>query len=97
MFLRKVSTLQAVEVFFFIVNEIFTNTNTLKENQIKGEQELADLAETVNFLSEKIHKFEVDRKLKEEITKSLRGQASVVHDDYKKNVSTSGPTGTIFS
>ena len=66
------------------VNEIFAKTNTLKENQIKGEQQLTDLAETVNFLSEKIHKFEVDRKLKEEIIKSLRGQASVVHDDYKK-------------
>ena len=66
------------------VNEIFANTNTLKENQIKGEKQLTDLAETVNFLSEKFHEFEADRKLKEEIIKSLRGQVSVLHDDFKK-------------
>ena len=49
------------------VNEIFANTNTLQENQIKGEQQLTDLVKTVNFFLEKIHEFEVDRKLKEEI------------------------------
>ena len=68
----------------FKVNEIFENTSTLKENQIKGEKQLTNLAETVNFLSEKFHEFEVDRKLKEEIIKSLRGQVSVLHDDFKK-------------
>ena len=71
------------------VNEIFANTNTLKENQIKGEKQLTDLAETVNFLSEKFHEFEADRKLKEEIIKSLRGQVSVLHNDSKKNGNTS--------
>ena len=39
------------------VNEKFENTNTLKENQIKGEKQLTDLTETVNFLSEKFHEF----------------------------------------
>ena len=34
-------------------SEIFANTNTLKGNQIKREKQLTDLAETVNFLSEK--------------------------------------------
>ena len=66
------------------VNEIFENTNTLKENQIKGEKQLIDLAETVNFLSEKFHEFEADRKLKEEIIKSLRGQVPVLLNDLKK-------------
>ena len=37
--------------------------------------------ETVNFLSEKFHEFEADRKLKGEIIKSLRGQVLVPHDD----------------
>ena len=54
------------------VNEIFANTNTLTENQVKGEKKLTDLAETVNFLLEKFHKFEAHRKLKGEIIKSLR-------------------------
>ena len=66
------------------VNEIFENTNTLKENQIKGEKQLIDLAETVNFLSEKFHEFEADRKLKEETIKSLRGQVPVLLNDLKK-------------
>ena len=66
------------------VNKIFANTNTLKENQTKGEKQLTDLAETVNFLSEQFHEFEVDRKLKEEIIKRLRGQLSVLPDDLKK-------------
>ena len=66
------------------VNEIFENINILKENQIKDEKQLTELAETVNFLSEKFHEFEADRKLKEEIIKSLCGQVSVLHDDLKK-------------
>ena len=109
MFLKKVWTLQAVEVFFFFlifilfyfilfiylffdclrklgskVNEIFENTNTLKENQIKVEKQFTDLAEKVNILSEKFDEFEADRKLKEEIIKCFRGQVSVPHDDLKK-------------
>ena len=52
--------------------------------QINGEKQLTDLAETVNFLSEKFQEFEADRKLKEEIIKSLRGQVSALHDDIKK-------------
>ena len=66
------------------VKEIFANTNTLKENQIKVEKQLTNLGETVNFVSEKFHEFEADRKLKEEIIKRLRGQVSVLHDDLKK-------------
>ena len=40
------------------VNKIFANTSTLKENQIKREKKLTNLAERVNFLSEKFHEFE---------------------------------------
>ena len=75
------------------VNEIFANANTFKVDQIKGEKQLTDFAETVNFLSEKIHEFEANTKLKEEIIKSLR---AVLHDDFKKNAGTSGPAGTMF-
>ena len=64
------------------VNKIFANTNNLKENQIKGEKQLTDLAKILKFLSEKFHEFEADRKLKEEIIKSLLGQVSVLHDDF---------------
>ena len=61
------------------------NTNTLKESQIKGEMQLTDLVETVNFLSEKFHQFEADRKLKKkELDKSSHSQVSVLDDDFKK-------------
>ena len=56
----------------------------MKENQIKGEKQLTDLTERVNFLSEKFHEFEGDKMLKEEIINSLSGQVSVFHDDLKK-------------
>ena len=64
--------------------------------EFRNEKQLTDLAETVNFLSEKFHEFEADRKLEEEIIKSLCGQVTI-HDDLKQNESTSGPAGTIFS
>ena len=50
--------------------------------QVKGGKQLTDLAETINFLSETFHEFEADRKLKDEIIKSLHGQVSVLHDDF---------------
>ena len=62
----------------FKINEIFESTNTLKKNQIKGEKKLTDLIETANFPSEKVHEFEANRKLKEEIIKGLRDQISVL-------------------
>ena len=64
------------------VNEIYANTNTLKENQIKGEKQLKNFDETVHFLSENFHEFEVDRKLKEEIIKSVRDQVLGLYDDF---------------
>ena len=54
----------------------------MKENQIKVEKQVTDLAETVSFVSEKCRESEADRKLKEEIIKNLRGQVSVLHDDF---------------
>ena len=56
----------------------------MKENQIKAEKQLTDLTERFSFLSETFHEFAADRKLKEEITKTLRGQVLVLHDDFKK-------------
>ena len=56
----------------------------LEREQIKGEKQLTDLTERVNFLSEKFHEFEGDKKLKEEIINSLRGQVSVFHEKKKK-------------
>lgn len=64
------------------VNEIYVNTNTLKENQIKGEKPLTDLAETVNFLSERLHELEINTNLKEETINSLHREISVFHNGF---------------
>ena len=66
------------------VTEKFSNTNTLKKKNIKGEKQLTDITEAVNFISEKFNEFEVDRKLKAEIIKNLLDQVSVLLDDLQK-------------
>ena len=43
-----------------------------------------NLTDAVTFLSEQFHVFGADKKLKEKIINSLRGQVSVLHDDLKK-------------
>ena len=52
--------------------------NFLKENQIKPKNWLTELARTVDFLWEKLHEYEADRKFKDEIIKNLCGQVSVL-------------------
>ena len=58
MFSKKVWALQTVKDCLknleSKVNKIFANRNTLKENQIKGEKQLTDLTETVNFFFRKV-------------------------------------------
>lgn len=78
------------------VNEIYVNTNALKENQIKGKKPLTDLAETVNFLSERLHEFEINRNLKEETINSLHREVSVFHNGFKKDAGTSRQAGIFF-
>ena len=58
------------------------NTNTIKKKkQIKGENQLTDLAKTVVFLWEKLHKYKADRKLKDDVIKILCGQVLVLQGD----------------
>ena len=53
------------------VTQIFENTRELKEGQIKGEKHLAELAEAIDFISNKFEEYEKDRKEKEERIKTL--------------------------
>ena len=53
------------------VTQIFENTKELKEGQIKGEKHLAELAEAIDFISNKFEEYEKDRKEKEERIKTL--------------------------
>ena len=53
------------------VKEIFDLANTKNESQIKGEQQLKCLMESVEFISAIFDKYEADRKKKDEMINSL--------------------------
>ena len=46
---RNNNLLWLLEILVSKMNEIYMNTNTLKENQIKGEDQITDLAKIVIF------------------------------------------------
>ena len=52
------------------MNELFQITSNVKDSQIKGELQLKDLKEAVNFISAKFDKHEKERK-REQIIKNL--------------------------
>ena len=51
----------------------------MKEGQIKGEKQLAELMEAINFMSNKFDEYKKDRQEKEDRIKTL--------DDYLMNMS----------
>ena len=53
------------------VKEIFDLANTTNESQIKGEQQLKCLTDSVEFISAKFDKYGIDRKKKNEMINSL--------------------------
>ena len=53
------------------ITEIFENTKQMKEGQIKGEKQQAELMEAIDFISNKFDEHEKDRKEKEERIKTL--------------------------
>ena len=53
------------------VKAIFDLTNTTNESQIKGEQQLKCLTDSVEFISARFDEYEADRKKKDEMINSL--------------------------
>ena len=53
------------------ITQIFENTKEIKERQIKGAKQLAELKKAIGFISNKFDEYEKDRKEKEEIIKTL--------------------------
>ena len=48
------------------ITQIFENTKELKKGQIKGEKHLAELTESIDFISNKFKYYETDREEKKE-------------------------------
>ena len=45
-------------------------------NQIKGEKQLADLSESIKFMSDKFDEFEKERQEQKKVIEELRGEVS---------------------
>ena len=59
------------------------------EKLIKGEKNLSDLTESINFMAKKIDDYEKDRTEKEKLIKDLKEEVSYLkneHEQLKSNV-----------
>ena len=61
------------------MNELFQITFSAKDSQIKGELQLKDLNEAVNFISTKFDEYEKERKERKQIIKNLEENVSVMN------------------
>ena len=70
------------------MNKLFQITSSAKDSQIKGELQLKDLNEAVNFISTRFDQYEKERKEREEVIKNLEEYVSVMNKKienlYKK-------------
>ena len=58
------------------VKELFILAQSNNEKHIKGEKQLLDLTESINFMTKKIDDYEKDRAEKEKLIKDLREEVS---------------------
>ena len=49
-------------------------------NQIKGEKQLADLSESIKFMSDKFDEFEKERQEQKKVIEELRGEVSSLNE-----------------
>ena len=61
------------------MNEMFQITSSAKDSPIKGELQLKDLNETINFIRTKFEEYEKERKEMEQIIKNLEKKVSVTN------------------
>ena len=55
---------------------------SVNNNQIKGEKQLADLSESIKFMSKKFDEFEKERKEQKKVTEQLRGDAFSLNEKF---------------
>ena len=54
--------------------DIYTLAHSTQDHQIKGEKQLIDLTESINFLSDKFKEYEEDRAKKDKIIEDLKSE-----------------------
>ena len=63
------------------VAEIYQISDTTKTSQIKGEEQLNDILQTVKFINAKFDEFEKDKKEKEEQIKNLESEVTKMKEE----------------
>ena len=62
------------------VKDIHKSAPSNSDNQIKGEKQLADLSESVKFMSDKFDQFEKRRQEQKKVIEELRGEVSPLNE-----------------
>ena len=66
------------------VKELFILAQSNNEKHIKGEKQLLDLTESINFMTKKIDDYEKDRAEKEKLIKDLREEVSSLKNEHEQ-------------
>ena len=66
------------------VKELFILAQSNNEKHIKGEKQLLDLTESINFMTRKIDDYEKDRAEKEKLIKDLREELSSLKNEHEQ-------------
>ena len=65
------------------MKELFEITSSAKDSYIKGELQLKDFNETVNFICTKFEEYGKERKEREQIIKNFEGNISVINEQVE--------------
>ena len=64
--------------------DIYTLAHSTQDHQIKGEKQLIDLTESINFLSDKFKEYEEDRAKKDKIIEDLKSEVDSLSTKIEK-------------
>ena len=64
--------------------DIYTLVHSAQDHQIKGEKQLIDLTESINFLSDKFKEYEEDRAKKDKIIEDLKSEVDSLSTKIEK-------------
>ena len=64
--------------------DIYTSAHSTQDHQNKGEKQLIDLTESINFLSDKFKEYEEDRAKKDKITEDLKSEVDGLSTKIEK-------------
>ena len=65
------------------VTKIFDLVKTTNKNQIECARKLENLTNAVNFIRKKFEVYEAEKREKDEVTKSLRGEVLALHNNLE--------------